>query len=923
MSLPLTPERWQQIESLYHEAQERPAPERAAWLAQACAGDEALRGEVEKLLVADESASGFMDAPAWQAEARKLSAEIPSESLLVDSFVGQQFSHYKIISRLGAGGMGEVYLAHDLALERQVAIKVLPAAFTRDAERVQRFVREAKAASALNHPNIITIHEIGQAPLAGGATQYATHFIVTELVEGETLRQRLRQGPLPRALALDLTAQVAAALAAAHKAGIIHRDIKPENVMVRPDGLVKVLDFGLAKLTEKTALMSGEVDSEALTLQHSISTPGTTPGTVMGTLNYMSPEQVRGEPVDARSDLFSVGIVLCELLTGKAPFTRKTQADIIAAILEHTPPPLTQTLPDAPPELAELASQLLRKDKEERWPSAVTLADELKRLKQQDETLSIGHQPSLSSAEPRLTHSASAAVPTQGPTQAITQAMGRPRSWRMLLAGLALGVLAAAVAYFGYFRWQTAEIDSLAIMPLANVGVEPELEYIADGLTEGFISKLSQLPRLRVLSRNAVFRYKGKPLDAREIGQQFNVRAALIGELVKRDQRFTIKLDLVDTKNEAILWTADFPFINLGDTLATQTKIIQQISGRLRAQLSSTEGQQLARQDTRDPEAYQLFLQGRFYREKVTAENLDKSITFYRQAIAKDPDYALAYVELANSYLAFSSNFRPPETVMPQALENVEIALQKDPKLAAAYSTRATIQRSYERDFAKTEESCRRALELDPNDAYALVQTGFLLQHQGHPVAALEPFQKALKLDPYALQAHQNLARAYRFARQYDEAFGIYQKALALEPTFAINHLNSAQIYGLKREYEKALDEIKQAELTMKDDPLVPVYRSLIYAQMKRTAEARQLLAQVTASPKYVRPHLIAQVYAVLGQPNEAFAWLEKADKERGTFILTINVEPDFENLRTDPRYADLLRRLNLTLPLKEENNKR
>ena len=740
----MSPERWQQIESLYHEAQERPAPARAAWLAQACAGDEALRDEVEKLLTADESASGFMDAPAWQAEARKLAAEIPAESL-VDSFVGQQFSHYKILSKLGAGGMGEVDLAHDLALERRVAIKVLPGAFTRDAERVQRFVREAKAASALNHPNIITIHEIGQAPLAEGTTQYN----VTELVEGETLRQRLRNGPLPRALALDLTAQVAAALAAAHKAGIIHRDIKPENVMVRPDGLVKVLDFGLAKLTEKSPFARAEVDSEAPTMQQAISTP-TTPGTVMGTLNYMSPEQVRGESVDARSDLFSVGIVLYELLTGAAPFTRKTQADIIAAILEHTPPSLVQKLPDAPPELAELASQLLRKDKDERWPSAATLADELKRLKLSDEAGASSSSSSSSSGAARATLAAydeQAARATQVGFAQVTGTLARKRPRRAILVALWLS-LAAALGYFIYVRYAAeGEIDSIAILPLVNAEGKPESDYLADGLTEGLINNLSQIPNLKVMSRNAVFRYKNKNVDAEEIKQRFKVRAMLTGRLERQGDQYVVKLELIDTSDSSLLWNLDKSY----QLTALQSQIAQDVAVKLRARLTEDEKQQISKPLTEDAEAYQHYLRGRHHWNTYTEAGLKSGIAEFELALRRDPKFAAAEAGLALCYIGLATNYGAPEANLRLAKQHALEAVRLDDKLDEAHYALGRVYMFYDWDWRRAGDEFQRTLELNPNHALTYQAYSVLAQTLSNLSDDLKYSQKALEYDPVSL----------------------------------------------------------------------------------------------------------------------------------------------------------------------------
>src|SRR5437016_3623935 len=562
----MNPERWQQIDDLLQSAPACAFEERPAFLAQACAGDEPLRLEVESLLASHEHSGNCLETPLSQIAA----------DLFVDSqppsVEGQTIGLYKVLARLGAGGMGEVYLAQDPRLDRKTALKLLPAYFTKDVDRLHRFEEEARAASSLNHPNIVTIFEIGEAD--------GHHFIASEFIDGVTLREHItasriaRNGspntPLKLSEILDLAVQIGEALAAAHAAGIVHRDIKPENIMVRHDAYLKVLDFGLAKLTERPAFA---IDAEGATR----APLKTNPGIVMGTVTYMSPEQARGLPVDARTDIWSLGVVLYELLTGRAPFEGETATDVILSIVEREPPPLARYSKDAPAELERIVSKALRKNKQERYQTAKDLALDLKNLKQELEVQARLERSSESGAgrgERLVTSGEQMAIVTGPQTAARTAGVGtiqpissaeyvvseiKSHKRSVVLGVAALVITVAAVLYFSYFAKSGAAIDSIAVLPFVNVSNDPNTEYLSDGLSDSIIDSLSQLPNLKKVSAfNSVLRYKGKQVDPQAVGRELNVRAVLTGRLVQRGGDLLISAELVDVKDNKRLWGGQY-----------------------------------------------------------------------------------------------------------------------------------------------------------------------------------------------------------------------------------------------------------------------------------------------------------------------------------------------------------------------------
>ena len=596
------------------------------------------------------------------------------EPLLVSRTLG----HYKILGLLGEGGMGQVYLAEDTRLERKVALKILPAAFAQDAGRMRRFVQEAKAASALNHPNILTIYEVGEFE--------NKNYIASEYVEGETLSERLRREPLNLKGALDVAVQITSALQAAHAAGIVHRDIKPDNVMIRPDGVAKLLDFGIAKLTEKK---TGLIDAEAATAIKA----RTTPGMIIGTAAYMSPEQARGKAVDARSDIFSFGLVLYEMLTGKRAFAGENAMDVISSILQKEPVPLRRLIPDVPHELERIVGKALRKDCEERYQTAKDLLIDLKDARQELEFQNKLERAAVPYREQAETQIINAAATDAVQTTSSTQYLAAKITNHKLAAIAALLVLTVGIAALYYFTrgntsnkpTSTETIDSIAVLPLTNAAQDPNAEYLSDGITESLINRLSQLSGLKVMSSSSVFRYKGREQDAQKIGNELNVRAVLTGSVKQIGDQLVINVSLDDAKDNHHIWGEQY-VRKFADVLAVQNEIAQEVTTNLRVKLTGADERQLAKRYTDNVEAYQLYLKGNYEWNKHTLESLQKGIEFYNQAIEKDPNYALAYSGLAASYGVLGNNYLPPKEAFPKSKAYAAKALAIDDTLSQAHN---------------------------------------------------------------------------------------------------------------------------------------------------------------------------------------------------------------------------------------------
>jgi serine/threonine-protein kinase len=768
-----------------------------------------------------------------------------------------EISHYRIVRQLGAGGMGVVYLAEDRRLGRNVALKVLPAEFTRDEGRVRRFEQEARTASALNHPNIITIFDIGDFE--------DTRYIVTEWIDGETLRQQMGHSPMPISEVLRITIQVAEALAAAHAAGVVHRDIKPENIMLRRDGWVKVLDFGLAKLVERP---SSPIDEDAPTKLFL----DTTPGMVMGTVRYMSPEQARGTNVDARTDVFSLGVVMYEMIARRPPFQGPTATDVIASILQSEPPRLT----DAPPELERVVMKALAKNPAERYQNAGELADELRQL-------------------------------TSSPEVTVRRTAPRKTKWG-IAAAIAILVVIVAGVFFNRVHTTRGPINTLAVLPFANSTGDANDEYLSDGLTEALINDLSRLPNLKVMSRNAVWKYKQKTqqTDLRAIADDLNVRAVLVGGVARRGRQIAINAELVDARDNTQIWGKRFER-DPSEVMAVQEEIAGDIAEGLRVRLSGEDKKALAKRHTESGEAYELYLKGRYYVAKRSEDAILKGRDFYRQAIDKDPAYALAYAGLSDTYTLLQAQAAiSPNDAYPAALATARKALDLDPDLAEAHAAFAHAS-LHVGDYATAEREYARALALKPNSAAIYHGQAEYASVLGRHDEALSLIRKALALDPLDLAANAQFAWFLTGVGKDDEAIVQARKTLEIDPNYFVAHSILGTVYVRKKRFSDAIAEFKEVS-RLTNGNRGPGGLGAVYAMAGNTAEARRVAAEMEARSRrhYTDPLEIALIYALLHDRENTIRCLTAAH-ETGQTLRGVEKNPDFAFVRNDPRVLALM----------------
>ncbi len=818
-----------------------------------------------------------------------------------DLSANTNLSHYRIVSKIGAGGMGEVYLAEDTRLGRKVALKLLPEQFTRDEDRVRRFEREARAASALNHPNIITIYDIGRAE--------ERHFIATEFIDGQTLRQRMMPDRMELNAALDATLQVATALSAAHEAGIIHRDIKPENVILRRDGIVKVLDFGLAKLTERRAPVTDTDSPTALT-------PQTDPGTVMGTAHYMSPEQARGVDVDARSDIFSLGVMFYEMVTGRVPFAGETVTDIIIAIVQQEPAPITQYAPGAPVELVRIVSKALAKDREERYQTARDLQIDLKRLSQRlefESELVRSPQPEAGDAAAKGTapDTAEAADRTVSSAEYLVSGI---RRHKVPFGALALTLV--ALISIGFYllggRGEEKAIESIAVLPFINTNADPNIEYLADGIPESIINSLSQVPQLKVMSRTSAFRFKGRETDAQEVGQKLGVQAVLTGHVAQRGDGLLISIELVSARDNRQIWGQQYNR-KLADVFAVQEEIAREISEKLRLKLSGSERQQLAKRPTENIKAFQYYMQGRSYTDRRTREDLLTAISYCEKALAEDRNYALAYAGLADAYANLGiRGYIAPIDGRSKAEEAARKALALDDHLAEAHValglTRTLFAPS---DFSLGDLELRHAIDLSPNLALGHSFLGTSLAGQGRLDESLEEILKARELDPLSSINAKLVALPYYLKRDYVRALELIRQANELGPVLSVHY--EVGVYIQNKLFNEALAELEKAKQERKSDPILIYSTGMVYAAQGRKAEALQIIKELEemSGASLNEAHWIGKIYAALNEKELAFTWLERG-LAAGAIGVFFKDEPVWDTIRNDPRFPDLLRRMGI-----------
>jgi serine/threonine-protein kinase len=914
-------ERWQQLDHLFHLALGRAPAERGAFIEAACGGDEELRKEVAALIAASEKAGNFIEKPALEAEARSLVSQQGDGS--PESMIGNTIGHYQVISMLGSGGMGDVYLAQDTVLNRQVALKLLPEYFTTDRDRLRRFQQEARAASALNHPNIITIYEIGLVD--------ERNFIATEFIDGVTLRQYFagngrQSGKLSRLReVLDIAIQTADALAAAHEAGIVHRDIKPENIMVRRrDGYVKVLDFGLAKLTQGP---EASVDPEGRTRTQ----VKTDAGVVMGTARYMSPEQARAEKVDARTDIWSLGVVLYEMVGGCAPFERSTPSEVIALILEREPAPLARYARDVPAELERIVFKALTKDKEERYQTAKDLLVDLRRLRQRLEVeaeiartspeknedegavASSVKEPAAAPVVTVATGDAAVAHSTSNAAYLVKEIKLHGRGAIIILAVL---VVSIAGAYFAYSRYAKASragtIRSVAVLPFENKTNNPDSELLSDGISDSLINSLSQLPGMKVIGRNSSFKYKNQEVDLQEVASTLGVDAILTGRVTQLGDNLVISAELIDARDKTHVWGEQYDRKKT-DVLQVQSDISREIAQKLRLRLTDAGQQQLARREKVNPQAYDLMLRGQFFNRKNGPENHKKAIEYYQQAISIDPTYALAYASLANTYVILCwTSVLDPKEFMPKAEAAAQRSLELDEGLPEGHYVLANIKRSAW-DWTTAEQEYKRAIELDPNLGLAHLFYSLHLMNVGRYDEAIAEAKLGRELDPLYIRANVNIANVLSAARRYDEAIESIKKTIELEPKFSPAHAGLATAYMGKEMYAEAIVEFQQSIKLRGEDPSGLIYLGAAYAKAGERGKAQEILNKLQTTREYVSPGELAVLYVALGKREEAFALLEKGYAAHDLQLGNLRVEASYDSLREDERFKDLLRRVGLT----------
>lgn len=827
---------------------------------------------------------------------------------------GTKLGRYEIRSKLGQGGMGEVYLAQDASLERKVALKILPTEVSADPKRMRRFEQEAKATSSLNHPNIITIHEIGELG--------STKFIATEFIDGETLRHRLTSGRVTLSESLEIAIQVANALVAAHELGIVHRDIKPENIMLRRDRLVKVLDFGLAKINDPHA----EVDTEAQTrtlLQ-------TGAGVVMGTAFYMSPEQARALPLDHRTDIWSLGVVLYELIAGCLPFQGTTASEAAASVLnEKDAPPLARFSRDTPAELERIVGKALRKDREQRYQGIKDLLLDLQSLKQELEfearrewsqsgergtAYAVGFDRQESQTETGLRAKTTAPDLPQEMANAgqFVEKIKRHKIALMLaVASLLLVVAGLSYSRRWYLAGPNTTISSLAVLPLVNASNDPDTEYLSDGITESIINSLAQLPQIRVIARTTVFAYKGQTMDPRKVGRDLGVDAVLTGKVIQRGENLIIQADLVDVSNGSQLWGEQYNR-RLADIFTVQEEISREISSRLKLRLSGEDQKRLTRRYTENTEAYKLYLKGNYYWSKPG--EIRKSREYFQQAVDLDPSYALGYVGLSQFYGFMSAQgLMPPKEGWPKSEAAAIKAQEIDDTLAEVHLALAAIRMFYYRDWLGAQRELKRGIELNPNYPEIHNLYGSYLVQMGQLSEAIRETRRALELDPLASRYSRNLARRLYIARQYDQAIEQYGKALELDANDVKAHQWLAAAYEQKGMKKEAVAGWRAAMRVAHDEELANILDEAYAASgfdgaIRAVWQKKLERLKQKDSREYVLPMEYVEAYFRLGQTEQAIMWLERACEERTTDVLLVKIDPFFDSLRSHPRFAEIVR---------------
>jgi eukaryotic-like serine/threonine-protein kinase len=823
--------------------------------------------------------------------------------------VGTKLGRYEVRSKIGAGGMGEVYLAHDTELDRKVALKILPAELASQRDRMERFVREAKAAAALNHPNIAHVYEIREAD--------GMNFIAMEFIDGHTLRELFQDGRTELTKLLRFLQYAAEGVAKAHAAGIVHRDLKPDNIMVTRDGHAKVLDFGLAKLIEGRGERGDEGETLIATSPHRpVSASFTSPGLVIGTVGYMSPEQAQGKTkeIDRRSDIFSFGCILFEAVTGQKAFAGKDAIDSLNKIIREPLPPLSELNPAAPADLQRIVRRCVAKDPDERYQSIREVAIELRDVRR--ELAGVGLDTTVSPVDETGPRSHTGSSLEQPPGEHVSSAeyvVARIRQHGILAIAVVLALIAGTVGLFYYLHARSTEvaIDSIAVLPFTNQSHDENVNYLSDGLTESIINSLAPLPNLRVIPRSSVFSYRGDP-DPLKAGKALGVRAVLTGRLLQRGDDLVVSAELVDVRDNKQLWGEQY-HRKISDLLAVQNEIATAISTSLRPTISGSDQNKLKKHNTDNPEAYQLYLKGNYFWQKFTPADHKKAEEYFNQAVAVDPNFALAYFGLSETYGASSTNgWIPPHEGYPKAIATARHALELDDSLAEAHMALGASIMFYELDWVTAEREYKRAIELNPNYEFSYELYSYLLLSMGRLDEGIKMAQRGVSVAPLSALLLDDVGSAYYLARRYDEAIRQYQKSIELDPNHFGGPLGLAWPYELKGMHEDAIKQLEKAIAIGGRTSATLALLGHAYAASGKQAEAQKILGELNEMSKqaYVSPYDMATLYVGLGDKDRALAQLNKAYEDRAGFIIYLNVEPIFDPLRSDPRFGELVGRM-------------